>query len=93
MGPLRNKPGAVRSSREQHGSTASEANGLHGSERVYCRQCGTWVAVSATRELSTHPTSRGPVTYFRCSSGHADFNRKSTAAPRSGQRMPQTTLS
>ena len=87
VGLLRNKPGTVRSSREQPGSTASEANGLHGSERVYCRQCGTWVAVSATRELSTHPTSGGPVTYFRCSSGHADFDRTSTAPSRSGQAI------
>lgn len=63
--------------------TASEATGLHGSELVYCRQCAAWVAVSATQELSTHPTSRGLVTYFRCSSGHADFNRTSTAPPRS----------
>lgn len=84
VGLLRNKPGAVRSSREPPRSVASEATGLHGSELVYCRQCATWVAVSATRELSTHPTSRGVVTYFRCSSGHADFNRTSTAPPRTG---------
>ncbi len=61
------------SNREEPGSTASEATCLHGSELVYCRQCATWVAVSATRELSTHPTAGGLVTYFRCSAGHADF--------------------
>ena len=84
VGLLRNKPGAVRSSREQPVSIASEATALHGRELVYCRQCATWVAVSATRELSTHPTSSGPVTYFRCSSGHADFDRTSTSSSRSG---------
>ncbi len=90
VGLLRNKPGAVRSSREQPRSTAAEATGLHGSDLVYCRQCATWVAVSATRELSTHPTSRGVVTYFRCSSGHVDFKRTSTAPPRSRRAKPQT---
>ncbi len=84
MGLLRNKPAAVRSSSEQPRSTASEANGLHGREVVYCRQCATWVAVSAIRELSTHPTSGGLVTYFRCTAGHADFYRTSTAPPASG---------
>lgn len=84
MGLLRKKLAAAHSDREQAGSTASEATGLHGTELLYCRQCAAWVAVSATRELSTHPTSRGLVTYFRCSSGHADFNRTSTAPPRSG---------
>ena len=85
MGPRSNKPAAGRSGREQAGSTASEAIGLHGTELLYCRQCAAWVAVSATRELSTHPTSGGLVTYFRCSSGHADFNRTSTAPTSSGQ--------
>lgn len=78
MGLLRNKPAAVRSGSEQAGSTASQATGLHGTEVVYCRQCATRVPVSATRELSTHPTSGGLVTYFRCTAGHADLYRTST---------------
>ncbi len=71
--------------------TASEATGPHGRELRYCRQCAAWVAVSATRELSTHPTSQGLVTYFRCSSGHADFNRTSAAPSRSGHANAANT--
>ena len=81
MGLLRNKPAAVRSVRERAGSTASQATERQGTELVYCRHCATWVAVSATRELSRHPTSGGLVTYFRCTAGHADFYRASTAPP------------
>ncbi len=40
---------------------------------VYCRQCDTCVPLSTTRPLSIHPTSEGPITYFRCEEGHADF--------------------
>lgn len=36
----------------------------------YCRQCDACVPVAAT--LSTHPTSGGLVTYFRCEEGHAN---------------------
>jgi len=81
MAVLRNKPSAVRSGRDHAGSTAPQATEPHGTELVYCRQCATWVVVSATRELSTHPTSGGLVTYFRCTAGHADFYRSSTASP------------
>ena len=88
---LRNKPGAVRSNREQPGPTASEATELHGTEGVYCRQCAAWVAVSATRELSRHPTSGGIVTYFRCTAGHAGLYRTSTAPPRSEPRNAAKT--
>ncbi len=91
MGLLRNKPARVRSDQEQSGSTASQPTGLRETELVYCRQCVTWVAVSATRHLSTHPTSGGIVTYFRCSAGHAGFYRTSTVPPRSEHAMPQST--
>ena len=60
------------------GSTASQETGSHWTEVVYCRQCATWVAVSSTRELSTHLTSGGVVTYFRCTAGHADLYRTGT---------------
>ena len=69
---------APRDRLKEAGSTASQATGLHGTELVYCRQCATWVPVSAIRELSTHPTSGGIVTYFRCTAGHADLYRTST---------------
>lgn len=61
------------SSREEPASTASEATCLHRSELVYCRRCAIWLAVSAIRELSTHQTAEGLVTYFRCAAGHGDF--------------------
>ncbi len=38
---------------------------------AHCRQCDTCVPLSAARTLSTHPTSGGLVTYFRCEEGHA----------------------
>ena len=40
---------------------------------AHCRRCCADHPVSAVRRLSTHRTSAGVVTYFRCPSGHADF--------------------
>ena len=40
---------------------------------AYCRQCDTWLPLAAVRRLSTHTTSGGLVTYFRCEEGHANF--------------------
>ena len=91
MGLLRNKPARVPSDHEQPGSTASQPTGIGETDLVYCRQCAAWVAVSATRHLSTHPTSGGIVTYFRCSADHAGFYRTSTAPPGSEHAMPQRT--
>lgn len=89
MRALGNKPSAVHFDHDLAGSTASQATERHGTGLVYCRQCETWIAVFATRELSTHPTSGGIVTYFRCTAGHADFYRTSTASPGSEHATTQ----
>ena len=39
----------------------------------YCRHCQAPFPLSATHTLSTHSTSEGVVTYFRCPIGHAGF--------------------
>lgn len=54
-------------------SRTSEALSPEEVPFVYCRGCDTCVPLAATRMLSTHPTSGGLVTYFRCEEGHADF--------------------
>ncbi len=41
---------------------------------AYCRQCDTWLPLAAVRRLSTHTTSGGLVTYFRCEEGHPNFH-------------------
>ena len=53
----------------------SPADGLidEGSVLVHCQRCGNDHLASAVWTLSTHPTSQGVVTYFRCPAGHADF--------------------
>jgi hypothetical protein len=55
--------------------TPSPAHGLiaEGNALVHCQRCGTDHLRCAVWTLSTHPTSQGVVTYFRCPSGHADF--------------------
>ena len=83
MGLLLHMPRRGRSSHGQDGSTASEAVDVHGMSLVYCRQCAAWADLSATRSLSTHPTSGGLVPYFRCPAGHADFYQTPAEAPRS----------
>ena len=40
---------------------------------VHCQRCDADHPASAVWTLSTHPTSQGVVTYFRCPAGHADF--------------------
>ena len=44
-----------------------------GNALVHCQRCGNDHLASAVWTLSTHPTSEGVVTYFRCPAGHADF--------------------
>ena len=51
----------------------AEAAGALGVLSVYCRQCVAWVGLSTSRRLSTHRTSGGVITYFRCEAGHTDF--------------------
>jgi hypothetical protein len=54
----------------------SPAEGLidEGHALVHCQRCGTDHLASAVWTLSTHPTTQGVVTYFRCPAGHADFH-------------------
>ena len=73
MGLLRSMPGAMRASPEQHGCTESEAADVYGLQVVYCRQCEAWFGLSSIRTLSTHRTSEGLITYFRCTTGHAGY--------------------
>lgn len=72
MGLLLSMPGVMRASREQHGCTESEVADVHG-QVVYCRQCAAWFGLSSIRPLSTHRTSEGIITYFRCTAGHAGY--------------------
>lgn len=73
MGLLPTMSDAVRTSPRHHGPTPSEPADVHGPPLVHCRQCGAWIAMSSTRTLSTHQTSGGLVTYYRCPAGHPDF--------------------
>ena len=61
--------------RPRHREATSPADGLiaEGQALVHCQRCGGDHPASAVRTLSTHPTSEGVVTYFRCPAGHADF--------------------
>ena len=54
-------------------SKTSEALLPDDAPAAYCRQCDTWLPLAAVRRLSTHTTSGGLVTYFRCEEGHANF--------------------
>lgn len=53
----------------------SSADGLinEGHALVHCQRCGTDHLAPAVWRLSTHPTSQGVVTYFRCRAGHTGF--------------------
>ena len=68
--PTLGDPGRPRPEEAPSGpdGTIEEANAV-----VACRRCGAAHRRSAVWTLSTHPTSQGVVTYFRCPSGHADF--------------------
>jgi hypothetical protein len=61
--------------RPRNGEAASPADGLidEANALVYCQRCGNDHLASSAGTLSTHPTSQGVVTYFRCPAGHADF--------------------
>ena len=80
---------AMRASAQPHGSTASEAADVHGSPFVHCRQCAGWIFLPSTHTLSTHRTSGGLVTYFRCPAGHADFCRTPAEPPRPTTATPR----
>ncbi len=73
MGLLPAMSDAMGASARQQRTTSSEAGDVHGPPLVHCRRCAAWVALPSTRTLSTHRTSGGLVTYFRCPAGHVGF--------------------
>jgi hypothetical protein len=83
MGLLPAMSDAMGASASQQRSTAREAADVHGPPLVHCRQCAAWVALSTTRTLSTHRTSGGLVSYFRCPAGHVDFCQTLAESPTS----------
>ena len=78
MGLLPAMSDAMGASAQPESSIASDAADVHWPTLVHCRQCAAWVCLSSTRTLSSHRTSGGIVTYFRCTGGHADFYETST---------------
>lgn len=80
MGLLPTMSDATRPSAQQHGSTTSRAPDVHGPPLVHCRRCDAWIVLSSTRTVSTHRTSEGLVTYFRCPAAHADFYQTPAAS-------------
>lgn len=88
MGLLPTMSDAMRASAQPHGSTAPEAADVHEPPLVHCRQCAAWISLSTTRSLSTHRTSEGLVTYFRCPAGHADFSQTPAEPAAQGAEAP-----